>query len=106
MEFPLLWKAKIVTHDGENEYMDDIYIRGAKTEEEALKEARWQAQHWMDAGEEATPNTDFGDKDCWDEAGGYRIIELQGVRRIETWEELLSALYVVDFKAKHEQVIS
>jgi hypothetical protein len=99
MEFELLWKARITTHDGENEYSDDIFIRGAKNEEEALKEARYQAQHWY--GDEAKPNTDFGDKDYWDEAGGYRIIELEGVRKIETWEELLQALYVVDFKDKH-----
>jgi len=98
--FPI-WKARITTHDGENEYSDDIFIRGAKTEEEALKEARYQAQHWYgyEDEEEATPSA-YGE-DCWDEAGGYRIIELEGVSRIDTLEELLATLYVVDFKDKH-----
>ena len=100
MEIFPLWKATIVTHDGEFEYSDDIFIRGAKTMEEALKEARYQAQHWLsfEGDEDATPNTYYSDKDCWDEAGGYRIIELEGVREIKTLEELMSALHVADFK--------
>ena len=104
MELFPLWKATVNIHDGEFEYSDDLFIRGATTEEEALKEARYQAQHWMGAGEEATPYDGFGHNgDCWEEAGGYRIIELEGVRRIDTMEELLSALYVVEFKEVHEE---
>jgi len=92
-----LWKARITTHDGESEYSDDVYIRGG-TEEEALKEARYQAQHWY--GEEAKPNTDFGHEDFWDEAGGYRIIQLEFVQKIETLEELLSSLHIIDCGSK------
>lgn len=30
-QFETLWKARITTHDGENEYAEDMYISGTKT---------------------------------------------------------------------------
>jgi hypothetical protein len=95
-----LWKAKITTHDGESEYTDDIFIRGAKTEEDAIKEARFQARHWY--GEAAEPYSDGLREDCWEERGGYRIIELDGVQKINSLKELLQTLYIVDYKEDHK----
>jgi hypothetical protein len=93
-----LWKARITTHDGESEYSDDVFIRGG-TEEEALAEARYQARHWYgDADEEATPSYLGGDR--WDEAGGYRIIELEFVQKVETLEELMSSLHIIECGSK------
>jgi hypothetical protein len=94
------WKANIVIHDGEYEYLCDFFIRGAKTEEEAQKEARYQAQHFI-GDEEATPNTDFGpDNNYWNELNGYRLIELKGVRRITTFDELMENLFIVDYQER------
>lgn len=99
MEFQALWKARITTHDGESEYIDDIYIRGAKTEEDARKEAVYQARHWY-GEEEAEPCITWGYncQDVWDEPHGYRIIELESVQRIENLQALLDSLSVIEYK--------
>jgi hypothetical protein len=94
------WKANIVIHDGEYEYLCDCFIRGAKTEEEARKEARYQAQHFI-GDKEATPNTDFSqDNSYCNELNGYRLIELKGVRRIATFDELMENLFLVDYQER------
>jgi hypothetical protein len=99
-----LWKATLTIHDGEFEYLDEIFIEGAKTQEDALAEARFQAQRWFsgDDGDLATPATNWGinTQDAWEDSNGYRIIELEGVRKIEGWLELLASLHVVDCKHK------
>lgn len=93
-----LWKASITIHDGEFEYSNDVFIRGAESEEEAMKEAQRLAQATLSWGEgeddKATPCEDR--ENSWEEKGGYRIVELESVRKIESVDELLSSLYVVD----------
>ena len=94
-----LWKANLTVHDGEFEYNQDIYIEGAKTEEEAMSEARYQASIWFNDEEPAEPYCEADDS--WEERSGYRIISLQGVRRIEGWQELLSSVYPVKFMKRN-----
>ena len=50
-----IWKANLTVHDGEFEYNQDIYIEGAKTEEEAMSEARYQTSIWFNDEEPAKP---------------------------------------------------
>ena len=94
-----IWKANLTVHDGEFEYNQDIYIEGAKTEEEAMSEARYQASIWFNDEEPAEPYCEADDS--WEERSGYRIISLQGVRRIEGWQELLSSVYPVKFMKRN-----
>lgn len=93
MDFPELWKATIEVRDGEYEYSDDIFIKGAATEEEARKEAEWQARHWFD-DEEAKPVPET--PGWFEEANGYRWIRQTRLTKITTLEELLASLFIVE----------
>lgn len=93
-----LWKATVNVQDGDNEYYDVIFIRGAKSRADAEKEARHQAQNYL--SENSTPVPQYGDN-YWREVDGYRVIELERVERIDSLESLLKALTIVDFKAEH-----
>ena len=99
VKLPDFWKAMLTEYDGENEYQGDIFIRGARTEEDAMKEARYQAEHWYPEGCTLEPN--FG-PEHWVENHGYRLLQLEGVWKIETLEELLRTLLIVDFKEVHD----
>ena len=93
-----LWKATVNDQDGENEYYDAIFIRGAKSRADAEKEARYQAQNYL--CENCTPLPEYGDN-YWREIDGHRVIELERVEQIDSMEALLKGLNVVDFKAEH-----
>jgi hypothetical protein len=100
VKLPDFWKAEVTEYDGENEYRTSMFIRGAATEEDALKEARYQAEHWYAEG--CTLEPTLG-PDHWQENQGYRLLQLEGIQKIGTLEELLLTLFVVDFKEVHDE---
>ena len=101
-KLPDFWKASVIIHDGENEYRDLIFIRGAANEIQAMAEARYQASHWWDVEDDKERNPVMP-PDVWEEQHGYRTIELDYVSKIDTLEMLLETLSVIDFKEEHVQ---
>lgn len=95
------WMARITVYDGDSEYSDDIFIRGAATEEQAMNEARyWVIRYWHEDEDLCIPEPGLGE-DYWTEGGGgCRIIQLVSVRKITTFDELMENLFIVDYRER------
>ena len=99
MEFADLWKAHVVVMDGEFEYGEDIFIRGAKDIDQATKEADSFARNYWDEGEEMKETSMLPEgSGCYEEGHGYRLVKRQSVEQIRTLGELMDALCVIDVK--------